>query len=98
MIVHSHEPPSDRRANLAAALAPLAALAAFALVALDVVSFDTAVIVFLACAAWVVYEMHRCQREIDEYTLRDVQSLPPWRDADALDTRAPELLTEVSQL
>jgi len=73
------EPPSDRRANVACALAPLFVAVLFALIVSGLIAFDTGVAIFLACTAWVVYEMTSFQRALDAYHQHWVQGDAPWR-------------------
>ncbi|HEX6721415.1 MAG TPA: hypothetical protein VF107_07580 [Burkholderiaceae bacterium] len=75
--------PSDRRANLALRLAPLAMVAVFGLVGADLLLFETAVAVSLAAAVWVVYELHDHQRALDEYQLQAVQDPTLWPQLEA---------------
>jgi hypothetical protein len=90
MISASHEPPSDRRARIAMTATPMLVAVVFALVGVELVEFEAGVAVALACAVWVVYELHACQREIDEYTLQSAQDQGVWRGADAPDAMARE--------
>jgi hypothetical protein len=83
----SHEPPNDRRARVAMGVTPMLVVAAFALVGTGWVDFEVGVAVALSCAVWVVYELHACQREIDEYNLQALQDHGVWR-GDAADAMA----------
>jgi len=67
MILPVAEPPSDRRANLAVALAPVFVVVLFTLIVSGLIAFDTGVAIFLACTAWVIYEMFGYQRAVDSY-------------------------------
>jgi hypothetical protein len=90
MIPANHEPPSDRRARIAMTATPMLVAVVFALVGVELVEFEAGVAVALACAVWVVHELHACQREIDEYTLRAAQDHGVWRGANAADAMARE--------
>jgi len=50
-----------QRASVAVGLAPLFILLAFTAVVIGLIEPDTALAVFVACTAWVVYEMFRYQ-------------------------------------
>jgi hypothetical protein len=93
MIPANHEPPSDRRARVAMGVTPMLVVAVFALVGVGLVEFEAGVAVALACAVWVVYELHACQREIDDYNLQAARSHGAWRGGDAADamTRDPQV-------
>jgi membrane protein implicated in regulation of membrane protease activity len=58
--------PQSRRAAVAVGLAPILVLAAFTLVVGGWVDASTGFAVFVACTAWVVYEMHRWQDSADD--------------------------------
>jgi hypothetical protein len=79
-----YEPPSDHRASVAVGLAPIFVLVVFALIVTRLIPFDTGVAIFLACTAWVVYEMHDYQHAIDAYNLQYVQSNLIWRSSEML--------------
>jgi hypothetical protein len=87
VILPAAEAPSDRRANVAAALVPIFVAVVFVLIVSGMIAFDTGVAIFLACTAWVVYEMLDYQRALDAYHQQCVQADPLWRAAEA-----PELL------
>lgn len=84
MILPAYEPPSDRRPTLAVSLAPVFVAVLFTLIVSGLIAFDTGVAIFLACTAWVVYELHDYQRAIDDYNQQYVQGHPAWRGHDAL--------------
>lgn len=67
MLLPAYSPPESLQANVAAALAPLAVLLAFTAVVTRLIEVDTGLAVLMACAVWVVVEMHRYQRRIDGY-------------------------------
>ncbi|MFO1222207.1 MAG: hypothetical protein U1E90_03815 [Burkholderiaceae bacterium] len=73
------DPPSDRSANLAFTLAPMFAAVVFALILSGLIAFDTGVAIFLACTAWVVYEMTSYQRALDAYHQQWMQGGSTWR-------------------
>jgi multisubunit Na+/H+ antiporter MnhB subunit len=54
----------SQRASIAVGVAPILMLLGFTLVIGGVIEPDIGVAVFAACAAWVVYEMHRYQQVI----------------------------------
>lgn len=54
-----------QRAAVAVGLAPLLVLLAFTAVVSGLIEPDTGVAVFVACTAWVVYEMYRYQDRLD---------------------------------
>ena len=60
-----YQPPPSRHATMAAGLAPLLVLLAFTAVVSGFIEPDTGVAVFVACTAWVVYEMYRYQDRLD---------------------------------
>ena len=80
-----NEPPSDRRARVAMGVTPMLLLAAFGAVGAEWLDLEVAVAAALACAVWVVYELHHCQRAIDEYNLQALQEHGAWRGLDAAD-------------
>ena len=84
MILPAYEPPSDRRAGVAVALAPIFVVVVFTLIVSGLIAFDTGVAIFLACTVWVVYEMLDYQRAVDAYHQQCVQGDPAWRGAEAL--------------
>jgi len=90
MILPAYEPPSDRRPTLAVSLAPVFVVVLFTLIVSGLIAFDTGVAIFLACTAWVVYELHDYQRAIDDYNQQYVQGHPAWRghDVPVQDTEA----------
>jgi multisubunit Na+/H+ antiporter MnhB subunit len=55
---------STQRASIAVGLAPIFVLLAFLLVIGGVIEPDTGFAIFVACTAWVVYEMHAYQKQI----------------------------------
>ena len=57
--------PDPRRAAIAVAVAPFLVVLAFTLVIAGVVETFTALGVFTACTAWLVYELHRYQQQMD---------------------------------
>jgi len=67
MIHPASDPPSDRRAAVAVALAPAFVAVVFSLIISGLIAFDTGVAIFLACTAWVVWEMLDYQRALDAY-------------------------------
>ncbi|HTP74189.1 MAG TPA: hypothetical protein VML58_18405 [Burkholderiaceae bacterium] len=79
MILPVAEPPSDHRANLAVALAPIFVVVVFTLIVSGLIAFDTGVAIFLACTAWVIYEMLDYQRALDAYHQQCVQGDALWR-------------------
>jgi hypothetical protein len=85
MILPAQEPPSDRRASLAVGLAPIFVAVVFALIASGLIAFDTGVAIFLACTAWVVYEMLDYQRAVDAYEQQWVQAPAQWPTHEALE-------------
>src|SRR5215467_4129665 len=88
MILPSYEPPSDRRASVAVALAPVFVLVVFALIVAGQIAFDTGFAIFLACTVWVIYEMHDYQRAVDDYDQQYVDSHLAWRSSEALEAMA----------
>jgi hypothetical protein len=85
MKLPDYDPPSDRRAGVAAGLAPLFVLLAFTLLVSRVIDPDTGFAVFLACTVWVAYEMHDHQRRIDAFNAEYVASHLAWRSSAALE-------------
>ena len=53
-----------QRASVAVGVAPMGVLLGFTGVVSGLIEADTALALFAACTAWVVYEMHRYQRLI----------------------------------
>jgi hypothetical protein len=94
MILPAYEPPSDRRASVAVALAPVFVLVVFSLIVSGMIAFDTGVAIFLACTVWVVYEMLDYQRAVDAYHQQCMQGDPAWRSAEALDAPAQDAKPE----
>ncbi len=72
-----------RRAAVAVGLAPILVLVAFTLIVGGWIDADTGFAVFVACTAWVVYEMHRWQRSADDMAAQVVG------DSAAADAPAP---------
>jgi hypothetical protein len=62
----------SRRASVAVGLAPILVLVAFTLIVGGWMDVDTGFAVFVACTAWVVYEMHRWQQSADDEAARTV--------------------------
>jgi len=83
MILPVAEPPSHRRASVAVALAPLFVAVVFLLIVAGMIAFDTGVAIFLACIAWVIYEMLDYQRAVDAYHQQCVQASAAWHGAEA---------------
>ena len=82
--------PSDRRANVAVGLAPVFVAVVFALIVSGMIAFDTGMAIFLACTAWVAYEMLVYQRAVDAYQQQWLQADPAGLDdetPDASDAR-----------
>ncbi|HEU5297026.1 MAG TPA: hypothetical protein VFU71_19755 [Burkholderiaceae bacterium] len=75
------EPPSDHRASVAVGLAPVFVAVVFTLIVSRLIAFDSGVAIFLACTAWVVYEMFDYQRAVDAYHLQCIQGHPGLRVA-----------------
>lgn len=90
MILPAYEPPSDRRASVAVALAPVFVAVVFSLIVSGLIAFDSGVAIFLACTVWVVYEMLDYQRAVDAYHQQCVQGHEAWRGSEALDALAQE--------
>src|SRR5262245_64244806 len=78
MILPAAEPPSDRRASVAVGLAPIFVAVVFTLIVSGLIAFDTGVAIFLACTAWVVYEMVGYQRAVDAYHQQWMQHGAAW--------------------
>jgi len=93
MILPAHEPPSDQRASLAVALAPIFVVVVFSLIVSGLIAFDTGVAIFLACTVWVVHEMLDYQRAIDDYQQQWALADPHWPGSEALDAAALALDT-----
>jgi len=55
-----------QRASVAVALAPLLVLLGFTAVIVGLIEPDTGLVLFAACAAWVVFEMVRYQRSLGQ--------------------------------
>lgn len=70
--------PSDRRASVAVGLAPIFVAVVFGLIISGMIAFDTGMAIFLACTAWVVYEMLGYQRAVDAYQQQWLQADPAW--------------------
>lgn len=87
-MVPTHEPPSDRRASVAVALAPIFVLLVFALIVSGAIAFDTGLAISLACTAWVVYEVNAYQRAVDAFNLRSVHGERVWRNSAMLQALA----------
>jgi hypothetical protein len=68
--MHSSLQPSNsapaRRAAWAVGVAPVVAVMAFALIVCDVIAVDLGFTLFVACIAWLVLELHRYQKSMDE--------------------------------
>jgi hypothetical protein len=79
-----YTPPSDQRASVAAALAPLVVLLAFVLIVTRLVDFDTGFAWCLGSAAWVGWELHDYQRAIDRYNAGYLQQHLAWRSSHSL--------------
>ena len=88
MILPAYEPPSDRRASVAVGLAPVFVAVVFVLIVSGSIAFDTGVAIFLACTAWVVWEMLDYQRALDAYHQQYVQGHGAWHAAAAPDSSA----------
>ncbi|HET7528302.1 MAG TPA: hypothetical protein VFK10_20355, partial [Burkholderiaceae bacterium] len=86
MILPAYEPPSDRRASVAVGLAPVFVAVVFLLIVSGLIAFDTGVAIFLACTAWVVWEMLDYQRALDAYHQQYVQGHGAGRTAAAPDS------------
>jgi len=82
------EPPSDRRASVAVAFAPVVVAVVLALVVSGLIAFETGVALALGCAAWVVYEMLDYQRAVDAYEQEWVQADPMWQGSQAFGAEA----------
>ncbi len=65
----------SRRAAIAAGFAPVLVLAAFAAVVGGLLDPGGAVAVFVVCTAWMVFEMQRYQRRVDN-SLEDAAPPP----------------------
>jgi hypothetical protein len=91
MILPAYEPPSDKRASVAVALAPVFVVVVFSLIASGLIAFDTGVAIFLGCNAWVVYEMLDYQRAVDAYNQQCMQTHWVWRGPEALEALAQDL-------
>ncbi len=61
----SPEAAQAQRASIAVGVAPLLVLLAFTAVIGGLIDPDIGVAVFVACTAWVVYEMYRYQDRLD---------------------------------
>jgi hypothetical protein len=77
-------PPHAQRAALAVGVAPIGVLLAFTLIVSGLVEVDTGFAVFVACTAWVVYEMHQYQQAIDGYNQSFVDHYLAWRSTATL--------------
>ena len=80
----AYAPPNQRRAALAAGLAPALVLLTFAAVMVEWVDLDLGFAVFAACTTWVAYEMHVFQATIDSYNEDYVSLHLAWRSSEAL--------------
>lgn len=80
----TYAPPNQRRATLAASLAPVLVLLTFAAVMVRWIDLDLGFAVFAACTTWVAYEMHVFQASIDSYNEDYVSLHLAWRSSEAL--------------
>jgi hypothetical protein len=90
MILPAPEAPSDRRANIAVGLAPVFVVVVFTLIVTGLIAFDTGMAIFLACTAWVVYEMLGYQRAVDAYEESWLPAEQSWPDFESPGTPAGE--------
>lgn len=90
------EAPSDRRANIAAGLAPVFVVVAITLIATGVIAFDIGVAICLACTAWVVYEMLGYQRAVDAYEQASLSSGRSWPEFQASELPAKPVRLSIS--
>lgn len=79
-----YEPPQQRRAALAAGLAPLIVLLVFTGIVMRWLAVDTGLAVLLACTLWVAHEMHGFQRAVDAYNADYVTRHLRWRRDDSI--------------
>ena len=83
-----YEPPSAQRFCVAAGLSPLLVLLSFTLIVIYTIDSDTAIATFLACSAWVFYELNDYQRLLDAYNEEYVKDHLRWRSSEALQALA----------
>ena len=79
-----YAPPNQRRAALAASLAPVLVLLTLAAMLVKWIELDSGFAVFAACITWVAYEMHVFQQTIDSYNEDYVSLHLAWRSSEAL--------------
>lgn len=79
-----YSPPHQRRAGLAAGLAPILVLLGFTLLVLKVLDPATVLALFAACTLWVAHEMHGFQASTDRYNKAYAERHLAWRSDEAL--------------
>lgn len=79
-----YSPPMQRRAGVAAALAPLLVLLAFTALVHRLIDPSTGLALFAACTVWVVHEMHGFQASTDRYNQHYAERHLRWRSSVAL--------------
>lgn len=84
MKLPTYDPPSPQKACVAVALAPIVVLLAFTAVVIQFIDPDTCFATFLACAIWVIFELHDHQRSVDAYNLAYVEAHLQWRSSETL--------------
>ena len=81
MTLPIYTPPSARHAAVAAGLSPLLVLLSFTLLVCRQIEADTALASMLALTVWVVVEMTRYQRAVDQYNQAFARRHLDWRSA-----------------
>lgn len=81
-----YAPPNQRRATLAAGMAPALVLMTFAAVLFKWIDLDLGFVVFAACTTWVVYEMHVYLATIDAYNEDYISLHLAWRSSEVLNS------------
>lgn len=79
-----YSPPLQRRAGIAAALAPLLVLLGFTALVLKFIEPSTGLALFAACTVWVVHEMQGFQASTDRYNHQYAELHLRWRSSEAL--------------
>lgn len=90
MKLPEYSPPPATTAIVAVALSPILVLLTFVSVVWQVIETDTALAVVVACTVWVIAEMHRYQRDLDDYNADYVAVHLSWRSSATLTVLAAQ--------
>jgi hypothetical protein len=96
LLLPEYVPPHAQRAAMAVGAAPILVLLAFTLIVSGLIDIDTGFAVFVACTAWVIYEMHQFQKAIDGYNEVFVERHLSWRSTATLQELACSTATPLA--